>query len=435
VAERLAYHLRGSGPLADPVRTAEALARAGRRAASKLAFATAYRNLESAAQIAREAGLLELELSVLSLLNLLAVEPPGMGGSTFELLERGAYLAHRLGRETAAAEFLFYRMTGAYVSTEKDRGMWARRLHEQGQASADPIIQAYGRQAWGLYQWDIGDIDEAYQSFSWLGRTTADGVASLLANSADPHPGPAQESLHHLASQVGGVAVRPREDRGRWRIPDEWAGYLAVITALQGDVDTARSLLSAVYQEEGDLFEMSGWTRYQTMAATMAGDAAWVMQATERWVAANADLPGVAQEAYIQLDWYWARALTGDDPAGISAKAEDLLAATLLDPPRWGLAYWYGLNAEMWLAADRPDKAAAALDRADQAIKALGQRYAEGLLLLLRARLLHACGEPVEVVRAAAEVARTRSHERGAHLFARRAERFLVDIESTAAGR
>ncbi|MDX2708809.1 BTAD domain-containing putative transcriptional regulator [Streptomyces sp. PA03-6a] len=429
VAERLAYHLWAAGPLADPGRTAKALARAGRRAATKLAFAAAYRNLESATQIARTAGLLEIELSVLALLNLLAVEPPGMGGSTYDLLERGAYLARRLGRETAEAEFLFYRMTGAYVSTEKDRGMWARRLHEQGQASADPKIQAYGRQAWGLYHWDIGDIGTAYQCFSWLGRTTADDVASLLANSADPHPGPAQESLYHLADQVGGVPIRRRDDRGRWRIPDEWIGYLGVITSLHGDVETGRSLLGTVYQAEGDLFEMSGWTRYQTMAASMAGDADWAMQATERWVAASADLPGVAQETYIRLDWYWARALTGDDPAGAAAKAEQLLAATLADPPRWGLAYWYGLVAEMWLAAELPDQAASALDQADQAIKAHGQRYAEGLLLLLRARLLQARGEPVEVVRAAADEARTRSGERGAHLFARRAERFMADLD------
>ncbi|GLY28840.1 hypothetical protein Kisp02_22050 [Kineosporia sp. NBRC 101731] len=429
VAERLAYHLWAAGPLADPVRTAEALALAGRRAATKLAFAAAYRNLESAIQIARTAGLLELELSALSLLNLLAVEPPGMGGSTLDQLERGAYLARKLGRETAAAEFLFFRMTGAYVSTEKDREIWARRLHELGQASADPIIQAYGRQAWGLHQWDIGDIGAAYQCFSGLGQTTADGVAALLANAADPNPGPAQESLYHLAGQVGGVPVRRRHDLGRWRIPDEWIGYLAVITTLHGDVEAGRSLLGTVYQAEGDPFEMSGWTRYQTMAASMAGDAAWAMHATERWVAASADLPGVAQEAYVRLDWYWARALTGDDPAANAAEAEHVLAATLLDPPRWGLAYWYGLIAEMWLAAGMPDKASTALEQAGQVLNDLGQRYAEGLLLLLRARLLHARGEPVDVVRAAAEAARVRSCERGAHLFAYRAETFLASLD------
>src|SRR5262249_60221110 len=99
---------------------------------------------------------------------------------------------------------------------------WAGALPEQGRAAGAPIIRASGRQAWGLYQWDIGRIGAAYQCFSWLGHTTTDGVASLLANSAEPHPGPAQESLYHLASQVGGVPIRRRHDLGRWRIPDEW---------------------------------------------------------------------------------------------------------------------------------------------------------------------------------------------------------------------
>jgi hypothetical protein len=100
------------------------------------------------------------------------------------------------------------------------------------------------------------------------------------------------------------------------------------------------------------------------MATSVAGDAPWVMRAAERRIAAGADRSGVAQEHYIRLDWHWARALTGDDPAGEAAEAERLLAATLLDPPRRGIAYHYGLIAEMWLAADLPDAAATALDRA-----------------------------------------------------------------------
>ncbi|MGV9385961.1 AAA family ATPase [Nonomuraea sp. NPDC003707] len=396
VAERLAYHLWAAGPLADPARTAQALARAGRRAATKLAFADAARHLESAAQIARTAGLRDLELSVLSLLTLVASRHGGYGSSAFDLLERAAYLARMLGRETEAVHFLFVRLVGAYTSIEKDRGRWARRVYEQGQASADPIIQAYGRHAWGLYQWDIGNIGEAYRFFSAQGHT----------------------SPHHGAG-----------DLGPWKVPNERIGWLAVITALHGDVETARSAIDKAYLADEDLFAMSVWAYYHTMAASMAGDARWVMWAAERWIAAGADRSGVAHEHYIWLDWHWACALTGDDPAGKAAEAEQLLAATLLDPPRWGIAYHYGLIAEMWLAADMPDAAATALDRADQALTAYGQRYAEGLLLLLRARLLHARGEPVDVVRAAAEAARARSDERGAYLFARRSERFLAEID------
>ena len=54
------------------------------------------------------------------------------------------------------------------------------------------------------------------------------------------------------------------------------------------------------------------------------------------------------------------------------------------------------------------------MDRADFYLDAYGQRYPEGLLLLLRARLLHARGEPAAVVRAAAEAARALSIDREA---------------------
>ena len=88
----------------------------------------------------------------------------------------------------------------------------------------------------------------------------------------------------------------------------------------------------------------------------------------------------------------------------------------------------------MQLAAGSTDEAAVALDRADFYLDTYGQRYPEGLLLLLRARLLQARGEPAAVVRAAAERARALSTEREAHLFARRAEEFLMTID-VASGR
>jgi hypothetical protein len=50
-------------------------------------------------------------------------------------------------------------------------------------------------------------------------------------------------------------------------------------------------------------------------------------------------------------------------------------------------------------------------------------------VLLLRARALAAAGEPVAAVRAAAIRARTVSIERGAHLFARRADEYLATLD------
>ncbi|WP_316780763.1 hypothetical protein [Streptomyces sasae] len=68
------------------------------------------------------------------------------------------------------------------------------------------------------------------------------------------------------------------------------------------------------------------------------------------------------------------------------------------------------------------DEAAAALDRAGSALGTHGRRYAEGLLLLLRARVLQAHGEPA----ATAERALALSTERAAHFFAHRAKALLT---------
>ncbi|MEV0315423.1 ATP-binding protein [Nonomuraea fuscirosea] len=398
VVERLAFHLRAAGPLADPVRTVEALKRAGRRATTKLAFAAADRHLETAAQIARNAGLPELELSALSLLAIAPRRQAGFGGTTFDLLERAELLARRLGREVEAAGLLFARLFGAYTFLEWDRVRLVRRLYEQGEASGDPVVRVYGRQAWGLHQWDVGQIGAAFRCFNENDPALLDGVVS--AHSESP-----------IRRDVSG----------------EWPGWQAVVTALHGDVETAETIIDQWNGPE-DSYAVATWAYYTTIIASMAGDASWVLRTIDRWTTAGTGRAAVQQEHYIRLIWNWARALDGDDPAGIAAETDRILAGTLVDPPRWGVAYHHALSAEMWLAAGLPEEAGTALDRAEQALEAYGQRYAEGLVLLLRARLLHARGEPADVVRRAAEQARDRSDERGSHLFARRAEKFLAGL-------
>ncbi|MEV4138984.1 hypothetical protein AB0J72_43315 [Dactylosporangium sp. NPDC049742] len=174
---------------------------------------------------------------------------------------------------------------------------------------------------------------------------------------------------------------------------------------------------------------MTVWVYYTTMIASMAGDPAVARQACERWAEAGLDRLHTLTDEYIRQYRCWARALTGDDPAAAAAEAEQLLVAGLLNPPQWGIAYHYGLIAEMWLAAGRHEEATVSLKRADQAVRDHGQRYAEGLILLLRARLLQARGEPAAAVRASAELARARSAQREAHLFAERATRLLANLD------
>ncbi|MFI5934050.1 ATP-binding protein [Actinoplanes sp. NPDC051494] len=391
LAERLAHHLVAAGPLADPARTADALMRAGRRAATRSAFDGARRHLLSAVHLARTAGLAELELTALSLLVTVVRRRTGYGGSTVEILERAESLARDLGREAEAADFLFSRFVGASHTYQPDRGQLAHQLVSAGKTSTDPDVRRYGLLAGAPRRWDRGDIAEAYR---------------LLGTNGPIIAGREENPLRHDLLML-------------------WPVWQATLAALHGDLDTSRTLLDAIeISAADDPYAISIWAHYASMVASMAGDPAWALRAVHRWLAANPEHFFI-QVDYLRQSWCWARALTGDDPAGAAAEAERLLAATLLDPPRWAVAFHLALIAEMWLAADRPDRAGAALAAAERALDEHGQRYAEGLLPLVRARLLAARGEAPAAVRTAAELARARSAARGAHLFADRAERFL----------
>ncbi len=399
LAERLAYHLSAAGPLADPARTVRALMRAGRHAANKSAYEAAERQLRSAAQLARTTGLAELELSALSQLTVV-VGRSGYVGLAREPLERAEQLARELGREREATGFLLSLWVSYSQGLQLDRaGQLARRLLDQGEASGDPTLRVYGWNAWGFHQWDIGNIGEA---FRYLTRADPAVLAEMAQSERDP--------------------LR----RDLWLL---WPVMHALMTALHGDLDTARALLDTMEADAGDdPYVITVWGSFAVTVAALAGDPVWALRAAERGIALDPDFSFVWLGSYQRLARCWARAVTGDDPAGAAAEAQRLIAVALADPPRSGLATWSALLGEMWLAAGRPDEAAAALDRADSHLDTYGQRYAEGLVLLVRAQLLRATGAPPADVRAAAERARTLAVEREAHLFAHRAERLLADL-------
>ncbi|BCB92002.1 BTAD domain-containing putative transcriptional regulator [Phytohabitans suffuscus] len=403
VAERLAHHLWAAGPLVDPARTAAALVRAGRCAAGKSALDAAARRLQSAAQVARTAGLAELELSALALFAAVDGMRAGYVGSTLELLERAEQLARHLGREREAADFLFSRWAAYSQGIQLDRaGRLAQWLLQQGEASADPLVRAYGRHAWGIHQWDVGNIGEAYRYLSQTNSTVLDDLAH------------------------GGEDPLRRDLRLLWPV------MLALVTALHGQVGAARALLDTMEAAaDDDPYVITVWAAFAVTIAALAGDPAWATRAAERGIALDPEHSFVFLGSYQRLARCWARAVAGDDPAGAAMEAQGIIAATLADPPRSGVATWYGLLGEMWLVAGKLDEAAAALDRADSFLDSCGQRYPEGLLLLLRARLAEARGEPVAAVRAAAERAWALSTEREAHLFARRAEELLAGTAGT----
>jgi DNA-binding SARP family transcriptional activator len=399
VAEQLAYHLWAAGPLADPPRTATALVRAGRRAVTKFAFDAAERHLQRAAHIAREAAQPEVELSALSLLVTVFWRQQDFVRSYIESLERARHLAAELGRTLQVSEFLLTRLVLAVSGVRPERVQLARRLFEQGEASTDPTLRSFGAEAWGLYQWDRGDITESLRCF----RKSSEYV---IGAAPGPDPGQLPRDLRLIAPLLRALVETQHDD----------------LTAAH----TRFKKLGAEVSD--DPHSISVWAHFSAMAAAMAGDLGWAARAVRRWTMADPGHLFLSVDSYLRIADCWARAVAGEDPAGAAAEAEEVLVTTLIDPPRSNVAFHYGLIVDMYLAGDMISQARATLERAEWFLGAHGQRYAEGLLLLLRARVLHATGEPDAVVRAAAEKARNLSVERGALLFARRTDEFLAGL-------
>ncbi|WP_433518124.1 ATP-binding protein [Nonomuraea sp. CA-143628] len=399
-AERVAHHLWSAGPLADPHRTVTALVRAGRRAATKLAFEAAERQLRTAVQVARAASLAELELSALSQLIAIRGMLTMYGTSAVDLLERAEHLARGLGRELDATVFLYSRWAAHAQGLERDHSRpLARRMLEQGETSSDPLVRAYGLQTWGLQQFTEGDNEEAFRCLSEAGR---------------------------ILMTRGG----PREQDPVWYdLKLLMIGKLAETTALHGDVDGARSLLDMLEAAGDSPFTVAVWAAHTSRTEAFIGDPVRALRAAERGIAADPHFSFVFLGTYQRMVRYWALAKTGRDPAGAAAEAERLIATNLLNPQRASVTIFIGYLCEMWLVAGALDQAAAALDQAEACLDRYNEGFAEGLLLLLRARLLHASGKPVAEVRAAADRSRTVSIERDTHLFARHAEEFLATLD------
>jgi DNA-binding SARP family transcriptional activator len=395
-AERLAFHLWSAGPLADPARTVHALVRAGRRANAKSALQTAERHFESAARVARTAGLVDLELSALSQFTTVVGMRTMYGAAPPELLERGEYLAQESGERRLATDFLFARWANHWQAIELDRsGPLARRLLDQGTAGTDPVLREYGLYAWGVQQWGIGNNGDAYRYLSRSEWTVSPRGG-----------GPLRYYLHLLS-----------------------AGVLAEATAMYGEIEEARAMLDRLEATAGDdPYAITVFSTFAVRIAAQVDDPDWALAAIRRGSAANADFSFAFLGTYQRLIRCWALGVTGNDPLGAAAEAEEILVKTMLDPPRSGLAFYYGLLCEILLAAGKPAEARIALDAANRYLDVYRQRFAEGLLLLLRARVMQAHGEPVATVRAAAERARKLSVEREAYLYANRADKYLATL-------
>jgi hypothetical protein len=203
---------------------------------------------------------------------------------------------------------------------------------------------------------------------------------------------------------------------------------LALNTALHGDLVTARQLFDKVEIGAGDdPYAISIWGSFAVTAAAAAGDSAWALRAAETAINADPDFSFTFSGSYPRLARHWAKAVSGGDAVTAATEMERIIETRLVDPPRSNLATWYALLAEARLCADDPFAAMTALDKAETFIDRYGERYAEGLVLIMRAKAFRAGGD-VQYAVHAAHRALTLSRERGANLFATRATGLLAEL-------
>ncbi len=240
--EAVAHHLQSAGPLAEPKQTSStALLVAARIAARRSAYETSEKHLDTAARIARNAGLLDLELAALTELTAVAGIHAGFVGAAEGHLDRAEEVARSLGHEREATGFLFSQFLAHAQGIQLEAaGRLARRLLHQGRRSSDPVVRASGHHAWGVHQWSCGNIGEAYRNLSQS--------EALIGAKRDAEP------LRHRLQMMTPV-------------------MLALNTALHGDLLAARQLFDAVESDAGDdPYAISIWGSFAVTAAAAAGD-------------------------------------------------------------------------------------------------------------------------------------------------------------------
>ncbi|MEU0541956.1 BTAD domain-containing putative transcriptional regulator [Nocardia sp. NPDC005978] len=397
--ERLAHHLWSAGPITDPGRTVSALIGAGSRATAKTSLQAAERHLGSAVELARKASLLELELAALSQLIAVVGMRSMYGIASVSLLERAEQVARRLGDERVATGFLFSRWTAHGQGLQLEQStVLADQLDRLASTSADPVVRMYGTTAVGIHRWCIGEVGESFRRL--------DAISPALVPQLDPlENDPVRDGVQLMA-----------------------AGMFAEITGYHGDLARADDLFATLGMAAGrDPYAVTVATSFEARTAAVAGDALGALRAADRGIAVDPEFSFVSLGTYLRLARLWGQALTGLAPADAAGAADELIRGNLSSPARTCVSTWLALLAEMYLAAGSSAAAAAALDRADDALIRYGQRSAEPLVILVRAELARAEGDDHAAVRAA-ERARALARQREAHLFAERAERFLIEL-------
>lgn len=351
---RVARHLWAAGPLADRARTSAALLAAGQLNLRTYDFEGAVRNLTDSSTLARAIGDEQAEMSAITMRLAADVAQNGYFSADHALTERARELAERLGDERLLANLDYARCAAHLQIADVATGhRLAEDLRRRAQGSDDPTVVHLAMHVSAIDEFNRGNIGAAHR---------------LL------------ERYAPLDTDVDGIR------------PDQMIlarGFRAWAATLHVDATTGREEFRAIDLRQTDPVGRLGVAIFAASAAAMIGDTSWAADASRRLLDASGQGPLEYLRNGGEHMYWWARAMQGD--------VEEALAAidrltTPNDQARTGAGFWYGLYAEMLVAADRLIDAGAVLAEAESFADITGERYADAHRLLVDATLQRARG-------------------------------------------
>lgn len=384
---RVARHLWSAGPLADRERTTAALLTAGDIALRTYDFDGARRHLGDAATLARATGDQQAELVAIATQLAGEVAAHGYFAADPDLQERARMLASTLGDTRLLATLDYARCAAHFQVADTHTGhRLAQDLRRRAERSDDPVVTHLGMHAAGIDEFHRGNFGAAHRIL---------------------------ETYAPIDVDVEGL----RDDQLAMA-----RGFRAWAATVHLGSDAGRAVFATMGDAHPDPRSQLGMAVFAVGAASMLGDAEWVLDAgpaiTSDAAAALAYLRRGGERMY-----WWARAVTGDLDEALEhidrLGADD---AGMEDHPRTGEAYWLGLHAEVLVVAGKLTDAAALLDRAADVADRTGERYADAHRLVVRARYEYANGRPASVVAATLSAARDTARAQQADGLVRRVD-------------
>ncbi|WP_439028978.1 BTAD domain-containing putative transcriptional regulator [Gordonia terrae] len=377
---RVARHLWSAGPLADRDRTMTALLSAGDIALRTYDFDGAQRHLGDAATLARNIGDQQTELVAITTRLAGEVAAHGYFAADPDLQERARSLASTLG-DTRLLATLDYARCAAHIQiADAHTGhRLAQDLRRRAEGSDDPVVVHLGMQVAGIDEFTRGNF----------------GAAHRILDTYAP-----------VGTDLEGL----RDDQLAMA-----RGFRAWAAAIHLGADAGRALFATMADARPDPRSQLGMAIFAVGAASMLGDADWVLDAGRAIVSESGGALAYLRRGGERMYW-WARAMTGDIDDAL-ARIDQLGAdhRDMADHPRTGEGFWLGLHAETLVVAGKLTDAAVLLDRASDFAERTGERYAAAHLALVRARYEYANGRPAAQVGTTLRSARDTALAQEAH--------------------